>query len=578
MAWTEHFSPVILDRGRRYAQYGNVRHMDVSDGEVSAYVQGSDLYDVKIRLQEGEPVEMYCSCPYAERGANCKHMAAVLYKLDEERGNESVSEPAEDLSDLQVKAAAPDPEKVRESIGSLIEEADADMMHSFLTAILTEQPRLRERFERLVSKGLTPEGIEAYKRKIDAVVRDIEEDSNRDYYDDDDYYGWGYYGRYRDDDDDDEEDVVSEELDPILEDIRTMAADGDVRDAFEISTYLLNALGGMESADSYSYTVSRASSDAASAWKNILPHMDGETKKRAFEWTRKHTDPFYEDTIGRDMDRILLEMFPEAEYTEPVLQYLASKLQSKSLGYRSEEWAKAYLARLEAAKADEKELLAACRKFWSSQYMRDRYVEKSIERKEYDHALDALDDSIQAAYVTHSSVTGYREQKKQIYKTQHDTDGYRKELWHLLLDDVPGDVLFYKELKDTYSPQEWEKVRERIFEKLAGSDRVARLYAEDDLIDRLLQYVQEQPTLTALFKYDSKLAKDYPEYVLQRYERAVSSMAPNARTRPAYSDMANIVRRMRRVKGGPEIVDRLLAEWRQKYPNRRVMHEELRKA
>ena len=28
---------------------------------------------------------MTCSCPYAERGEACKHMAAVLYQVDDEQ-------------------------------------------------------------------------------------------------------------------------------------------------------------------------------------------------------------------------------------------------------------------------------------------------------------------------------------------------------------------------------------------------------------------------------------------------------------------------------------------------------------
>ena len=35
---------------------------------------------------------MYCTCPYADDGNNCKHMAAVLYEIEEQEGSDSLAE------------------------------------------------------------------------------------------------------------------------------------------------------------------------------------------------------------------------------------------------------------------------------------------------------------------------------------------------------------------------------------------------------------------------------------------------------------------------------------------------------
>ena len=37
---------------------------------------------------------MYCSCPYAEDGSHCKHMAAVLYEIEEQDESGLLSEDA----------------------------------------------------------------------------------------------------------------------------------------------------------------------------------------------------------------------------------------------------------------------------------------------------------------------------------------------------------------------------------------------------------------------------------------------------------------------------------------------------
>ena len=51
--------------------------------EVNAVVSGSDDYEVSIYLSDGEIEDMYCDCPYASDGNNCKYMAAVLYLLED---------------------------------------------------------------------------------------------------------------------------------------------------------------------------------------------------------------------------------------------------------------------------------------------------------------------------------------------------------------------------------------------------------------------------------------------------------------------------------------------------------------
>ena len=49
---------------------------------ISATVSGTELYEVEIFLDHDEVYDMDCDCPYAEDGNYCKHMAAVLYELE----------------------------------------------------------------------------------------------------------------------------------------------------------------------------------------------------------------------------------------------------------------------------------------------------------------------------------------------------------------------------------------------------------------------------------------------------------------------------------------------------------------
>ena len=77
--WQGLFSDKILERGYDYWASGMVSEVYSTEEGYEATVRGTYDYEVEIILEDDEVAEMYCDCPYAEGGSNCKHMAAVLY-------------------------------------------------------------------------------------------------------------------------------------------------------------------------------------------------------------------------------------------------------------------------------------------------------------------------------------------------------------------------------------------------------------------------------------------------------------------------------------------------------------------
>ena len=87
--WQKAFKPLILARGKKYFESGEVRNMQRDGNTYISTVLGTDIYEIEISVSENGVKEMHCTCPYAERD-NCKHMAAVLFAL--ESGTVSVEE------------------------------------------------------------------------------------------------------------------------------------------------------------------------------------------------------------------------------------------------------------------------------------------------------------------------------------------------------------------------------------------------------------------------------------------------------------------------------------------------------
>ncbi len=83
MDWKYLFNQKILDRGYGYDKCGDVYDLKFKNNVLTSKVSGTDEYDVEIYIDDGEIADMYCTCPYAQDGNECKHMAATLYEAED---------------------------------------------------------------------------------------------------------------------------------------------------------------------------------------------------------------------------------------------------------------------------------------------------------------------------------------------------------------------------------------------------------------------------------------------------------------------------------------------------------------
>lgn len=90
--WQKYFSKTILDRGRNYYRNQRVRNLQKMGNMYTAIVMGTEAYKVVIHMDGDDIVEAECDCPYADDGFYCKHMAAVLYAIEEKYGMTSSTE------------------------------------------------------------------------------------------------------------------------------------------------------------------------------------------------------------------------------------------------------------------------------------------------------------------------------------------------------------------------------------------------------------------------------------------------------------------------------------------------------
>ena len=155
MEWETYFQKRILDRGYDYYFDERVEDLRINSNRIKAVVNGTDFYHVEIKLNGNQIIGMFCDCPYAQDGHNCKHMVAVLYEW-------------------QLRVTHPEIDS-----SQLVEDASEEDVRSFLVKMLENNPNLVESFKHYTQNEIS----------LDTMIDDLEGvcDSYSDGYDYIDY-------------------------------------------------------------------------------------------------------------------------------------------------------------------------------------------------------------------------------------------------------------------------------------------------------------------------------------------------------------------------------------------------------
>ncbi|MDO4326865.1 MAG: SWIM zinc finger family protein [bacterium] len=565
MNWKELFAKHILERGYGYYLENAVENLDISDDSIRADVIGSDDYEVEISLNNGEITDMYCSCPYALDGRNCKHMAAVLYEWSENEGAEKKEEKNAINAGLFQPAYTINAHKKKmTAVEELVRGANEEDVRSFLAAVLAEDEKLLLRFHNIVNKQVTREDINNYIRQVDSITS-------------------RYLGRERFINYYKANGFISELEEIIDEDICRMIDNGNYLSAFEVMNYIFVLIGDVDMDDSDGGTGMLADR-ISQLWSKLLEKVNSEEKRKMLDWFTSHLDGSVIDYLEEYIEQIIMEEFEEKEYEQAKLDFIEDRIARAeredsdwSREYGVGKWAVRYLKMLQEKKASDEKIKEVCKRYWKNSSVRRYYVDICMKKKEYDHVLQILDECILLDKQYRGLISEYSEKKKEIYLLQGNRSAYIEQLWKLVLEYKAGDLELYRELKKQYTADEWLVKREEIFKKLPANALVEKLYQEEKLYDRLLACVLNSPGLYALQEYEKDLKKKYPEQILDKYKNEVNKMAVRTSDRKNYAYLVSLLRKMRQIKGGPKFVEQIAAEWKIKYKNRPAMMDELRK-
>lgn len=537
MNWERLFKPHILERGMAYYYEGCVEDLEINDDEITAVVEGSEPYDVSIELDEDGVFSMECTCPYAEGGENCKHMAAVLYAW---QGEKKESHDAD------------------EQIVDVVAHADEALVRRFLMDALQRDNRLWRRFMIEARPGGDPSILDDVEVAVEAIVDEYTEDGYIDYYEADNF--------------------VSELMNILEDEAVPRMEHGQLWDAFRVSTFVFLALNDVDMDDSNG-GITLVSSACSSIWEQIAERADDDLHQEMFDWLTANSNDTIADYLEDCCVDTLMRCFDAPKYTEKRLnserEALDRELGSKNDSYLIRRCIQ-NCVRLMEKRGDSAEAVDA----WLAQYRmvpfgRKMMIERCRRAGRWAEAVALLKEALNQKEDPLGSEAYYHLQLKDAYAALGWTDEYLSELWEIVTEIAPANMDVYREYRTLFEPENWIAERERLFAALPRYADVAALYADEEMYDRLLERAVAQHGTYLLKQYENVLVKRYPEQVLGKYADEIKAEARTAADRSIYRAWVATLKHMKKISGGEAIVNEIVKAWRAQYSRRRAMMEEL---
>ena len=375
MDWKKLFEEQILKRGYDYYRNNAVENMEVSDDIIVADVVGSDYYEVEISLNNDKITDMYCSCPYAEEGRNCKHMAAVLYEWSEE----SVKDTKKDETDVkdylfETAHTVNARKKKKDAVEKLVAGVDDKIVRSFLIDALANNEKLLYSFYNNVNKKAAND-VKSCMKQIDAIIMH-------------------YLGRKKFISYDEVDDFISEMEEIIDEDVCGMMGKCNYMDAFELMNYIFVKICDVLMDDSEDYAMAIADT-IYDLWEELLEKAESDEKREMFKWFIAHTDGSVVDYMTDYVEQIIVEGFEEEEYQQPKREFIErmiDKAKKKDLVWGSDynvgKWVVRYIKVLKYKKEYDR-IEDVCKKYWKISNVREFYIDMCMQKKEYNKVINS---------------------------------------------------------------------------------------------------------------------------------------------------------------------------------------------
>ena len=207
---------------------------------------------------------------------------------------------------------------------------------------------------------------------------------------------------------------------------------------------------------------------------------------------------------------------------------------------------------------------------------REKVVLKFIEEKDFKDAKKLVNE-----YIDNRKKTGYLNHPDKwdgylltIAQKENKPNDIRKAAKVLIYDNF--DSIVYKAYKTTFEVKEWTIEMEKLIKHYCKSSgfsyNAANLLVKENLIERLLKYMEQGDSPNVLQKYYKHIASIFPERTIALFRKTIDRRLGNT-GREVYEHIIELFKDLLNIPGGKKELIEMIAHYKTVYKNRRAMVE-----
>lgn len=524
--WRDLFKPWILERGQEYFECGQVTELEDDGDLVRAEVSGTQAYHVEIRRSGKQAVSMTCDCPYADQDENCKHMAAVLFELEDR----STQQRTDGRLEWQVA----------------LEKLSEEQMRTLLRSMAEENGSLQDRIVRLAAgPGTEPS---QWQDDLEQIILDHS-----------DYRGWlGYDRAYH---------CMMDIVEYLEESLIPLLIEGKLLDAAKLvmTVYGTAFSQDMDDSDGGLANVSDACRESL---EKILYLSEPQQERKIFYMLHKFLEGSDWDYGSDDLEELILTLNWSEELQQKNLQYLDDNLDSWRMERRAEL--------MERMGASSSEIIA-----WWEQFRESGSAYRPLLRLYEEHDLSKAIELVREERQKEKIDWRLEELSKTLLRLLEkaaDQVEYEKELRHLVLERKCQEREYVSQLKTITPPEQWAAIFESLMaDAKRPSDRMA-LYHFEGMLDELFAELCRHPSFSSFQCYAAELREWDPTRTRTYYVEILKQEMDAANQRKQYRHIIGYLSDLSTYPGGQKAAKELAEYWHVYRRNRPAMKDELRQA
>lgn len=548
----ELFGELILKRGYNYYLDDLVHEVRKNGDCYEGLVYGTEIYGVQIKINNNGNIEdMDCDCPYAEED-NCKHMAALLYYLENDGQFESKK-------------------VIRNTVNydKIIDRISESEIKEFVLTKLYENSEFQNEFISHFMKYFKKIPKGEYERRISQSIHQA--------------IGRKGFIEYN------ETYKFSNSMYDYMQEANNLIKHKEYQAPFWIASLILEELSELPIDDSDG-TTSYVESECVEVIEKILEKCKNENIiNEIFNWI---IESIKNDTLGDYSDgieKILDEYFVEDKFIHERLKIIDIKIhelkqeENHYYEYKLESLLKNKIVLLYQLGRD-KEALETIKDNIYYVPIRRMLIDRQRDNGNINEVEKLLKDGMKIALKRGhcGTVTYYIEELLSIYEKQNQKEKYKNLVQETLFKYSRASFKYYKKLKELYKEEQWKSKRDNIIKELESDgegyhrDNLRQIYIEEQYYNKLYNSVMTTPVFEIIVIYEKYLKNDFEKQLLEKYQKIVNEKSKFTGKRN-YEDVRKILQHMKTLKNGKKLVEEIVEEYKIRYANRRLMLEELNK-